>query len=389
MSEYSYNSDELIVAVVITALIAMMLFTVWYSYHLRLRPGKALPFAALVQAAGTLCLLVTELRVVSGTPLLLCLPRSPMIGLLAAAAFLGLMGFGVGLLAKVYRACVMEIATDAERLPGAKLLRAWLGPMNLVTAMGTVLGGYYALGWSPAATSIAALALLLAFPLLNSLGGKAVAGEPDASAEERRRVLALVETGKVSAEDGAELLAALSQSHASAVPDEQGGISGNRRLMLAGAAILLVGFFLPWLTVHWINSVTESHLPQGISQLLNVPFPPPVPVNLEVDVRGGDLSYGLGWFILLLGIGTAVLPLVWPTRPANRQAQRSLSLVALGAGSLLVLYVFSGYLTTKGLELKVGLILTLLGYAILWAGGTREYTRHPQHAALSSAAVAQ
>ena len=161
--ETHFLSDDYLIMLVVTAGLAALLFTVWYSYHLALRPGPALVMAALVQALTVIWLIVAQFRMLADTPLA-HQRYGPMMPLIAAVAFLGLMGFGVGLLAKVYRACVMNNATDAEREPGMKSLRVWLGPMNVLAGAGVVVGAYYSLGWSPLGTGMVVCGAAIGLP---------------------------------------------------------------------------------------------------------------------------------------------------------------------------------------------------------------------------------
>ena len=176
-------------------------------------------------------------------------------------------------------------------------------------------------------------------------------------------MLALVESGKITAEDGAELLSALGHSYAAGTArSDEGRISGNQRAMLLGAGLLLVGFFLPWLHVkldQQMRGIMENLLPQmaqavgqppsnqprivynsdGSARVVmpeqNPQFNMSVPVYSAKTVwqlRGGDLSNGLGWFIMLLGVGVAVLPLVWPTRPGQKKSPGPARRVTGGPG---------------------------------------------------------
>jgi threonine/homoserine efflux transporter RhtA len=90
-----------------------------------------------------------------------------------------------------------------------------------------------------------------------------------------------------------------------------------------------------------------------------------------ITVRGGDLNYGLGWWMLVLALATATLPFIWPTTRENRQTQRSVALIALAAGAILVLYVLVGSLSAAA----IGIMLVAVGYVLLWIGAVREYLR--------------
>ena len=208
-------------------------------------------------------------------------------------------------------------------------------------------------------------------------------------ADERRRVLALVEAGKISGEDGAELIGALGQSRV--VAREAGGgarLTGNMRVMVLGAALVVVGFCLPWFSVDVGARMQEAMgnlqqaLPPGVSLPPGysgaVPLPPGYSGSVQVprtvlEVRGGEIEHGLGWLILAMAGAVAVIPLVWPARGEQRDRQRAAMVVALLVGSVLVIYLVSnGYR-----EMNVGMVLVMAGYGVMWVGVVREYVRPP------------
>jgi hypothetical protein len=237
--------------------------------------------------------------------------------------------------------------------------------------------------------------LLLAYPLVNCAvmgNGASPKDEANESAEERRRVLALVEAGKITAEEGAELIGALGQSRHVAAVEEGASMTGNRRLMLLGALLVVVGFCLPWfgINVTEVMRTTMQGMQQTLPQIPNFPqmqpdqipslqpgqtttFSLPEQTNIQI-VRGGDLRDGMGWIILAVAISVAVLPLAWPTRTGNRRNQRMASLLGLGAGTILMMYLALG--ATEGMtSIEIGFVLAMVGYGVVWIGAIREYLR--------------
>jgi hypothetical protein len=79
-----------------------------------------------------------------------------------------------------------------------------------------------------------------------------------------------------------------------------------------------------------------------------------------VTICGGDVAHGIGWMILLLSVGTALLPLV--AAQLDPHTRRTGSMVALGLGTLLLGYV----LTNAPGSLNVGIMLTGAGYIAQW-----------------------
>ena len=293
---------------------------------------------------------------------------------------------GLGLLGKVYQAWIQGSATPAERELNAQGIRAWLGVGNLVMGTLFVATAYVARGWNPIGTIALVAGLLLAYPLMNIVmktGESPMNHETEEVADERRRVLAMVEAGKISGEDGAELIGALGQSHATASPAGL-SLSGNRRVMLLGAVLVVVGFCLPWFS---INLGQESRdMMDGMQQQMqtfggNVPQMPSMPTfQNTLEVHGGDIEHGLGWIILAMSAAVALLPLVWPTRRENRDQQRAATLIGTIIGTVLVMYLVAKLYRF----VDIGIIVVVAGYVVSWVGVAREYLL-PAHLAVVSA----
>src|SRR4029079_1979738 len=103
----------------------------------------------------------------------------------------------------------------------------------------------------------------------------------------------------------------------------------TRKLMLAGAALVLIGFFLPWFKIYLAAEAKKlaSAMQQqlfGMTGSSGMPMPnfnttmkingvdvtPQGGGSAGVVVTGGDVGHGLGWIILLLGLGAAATPYV-------------------------------------------------------------------------------
>jgi len=191
-----------------------------------------------------------------------------------------------------------------------------------------------------------------------------------------------VETGKVSGEDGAELIAALGQSRGTT--EESSRMSVGRRVMLVGGLLLLVGLCLTWF------KLGLNLGPSGVigNQVLHLQGWAPraqfgvkaVEIQgadywFQMTVRAGDLKAGMGWIIVGLGMSVAALPLIWAVDAKSRRIHRGISVAAMGAGSVLLLYVVSGVLSAGQGTIQAGLFLVMAGYAVLWAGVAREYLK--------------
>ena len=300
---------------------------------------------------------------------------------------------GLALLAKLYQAAVMNTITPHERTAGAAGLRAWLSIRNIVTVL-LFAAAAAVLDYNFFAALIFGAGVLLAYPLINTLmqsPATAATPPPQAPAEERQRVLALVEAGKISAEDGAELVAALAQSQAAGV-EAPAVINGPRRMMLLGAAVVFVGFLLPWFSVNIQQAMNESmssmqqSMPQmpGMPPGLSIPQVQPAGAIPSVTVHGGDLSYGLGWILLAAALVAAGLPFFWTPRAANALQQRNTIFAALIVGSIALLYLLSNGFGA-GVSIDVGFFMAMAGYAALWFGAIRNETaRHPTPQAVTA-----
>jgi hypothetical protein len=300
----------------------------------------------------------------------------------------------IALLIKLYRAAVLGKTTPEENAMGVAGVRAWLAPLNVISVVTVAVGAYLALDYDYVGVAIAGLCVLLAYPLVNTMMQQSSSSSTprestspqQASSEERQRILALVEAGKITAEDGAELLTALAQSQATA--SYAGTLSGPRKVMLAGAGITLVGFFLPWFTLNVVQAMNDAmnnvqqNMPQFAGgQQPNFNFVPPAgtggngilaPARTLLQLRGGDVQHGIGWIILAAGLCAACVPFFWtPVRNATQQ-MRNAVFASLGVGSVLVLYVLSGSFNAIT-SIEPGFVLAMAGYVVLWVGSVKEY----------------
>ena len=368
--DYRFDYAE----VAITAgLPGMFLFTLIYFGYLRIRGYHA--FLLSITAMGMAMGLLAATRGSVLRPM--TSSSNEIIG--STSGWLAMVMLGVGLLGKMYRVWILDKATEAEREPNGKGVRAWLSVGNLVMGMIFVMAAYVGRQWDPVGTAMAVVGLLLAYPATNCVlkgGEKPVEQEGEALAEERRRVLAMVEAGKISGEDGAELIGALGQSRV--VARDAGAsarLTGNMRVMMLGAALVVVGFCLPWFSVDLGARMQEQM--SVMQQAMPVPLPPgysvqvPTATRTVLEVRGGDVEHGLGWIILAMAGAVAVMPLVWVGRGEQRETLRAATIVGLLVGSVLVVYLVSFFYR----EMSVGMVLVLAGYGVMWLGVMREYVR--------------
>jgi hypothetical protein len=272
-------------------------------------------------------------------------------------------------LAKLYLTWIAGAVTDAEKAPGIEGVRAWLRGGNLLCAILISLCLWLGFGysfWSPVALALMAL---LAFPFLYMAmtpnPGKAPAPPADALSPERERVLKMLDDGKITAQESAELLNALGQS---AQPRAaQSAPAPHRKTALVGLALLVIGFFLPWFVIK-VGDV-QSAMNNLMSQMPMAQNMPNVsgmlPQGMTVSITGGDIGHGLGWCVLLLGIVAAALPFV-AANLDSRTCQKT-CLIALGAGAIILIYLLTENIRFAG----IGLLLVLAGYALEFIGALK------------------
>lgn len=280
------------------------------------------------------------------------------------------------LAAKLYHRWIGGQFTPEEKAPGADGVRAWLRGGNLIVAALIPLFAWLGYGASFPVILMVTLGSLLAYPLLN-FPLSAPVPEPETPKQadvspERERILKMVEEGKITAADSATLLASLGA--ASQANAQGAAMTPARKLVCAGAVLVVVGFFLPWFSFNAADEVKRG-VNQAAGQLGQM-FPdmhaPVTGGGLSFDFKtpsihrnGGDMPNGLGWIALVLAVGVAALPFLAATMA--RQTQRTLAFVALGAGAFAVIYL----LMQDARHAGIGMLFAIAGYAMEFAGTMR------------------
>lgn len=279
---------------------------------------------------------------------------------------------------RLYRKWIGGHLTDAEKLPGMDGVRAWLSPGNLICAVLIPVCAWQAFQVSLPSMFALTFGLLLAYPVfsLASAAPQPVpAGPTEDLSADREKVLQLLEAGKISADESAELLNALGQSVPQRpVPANEMDLSPARKIVLLGAALLVAGFFLPWFNINLGQMMNEASA--QVQQMMNGMMPgnamPQMNVPASnagtVQIHAGDLKNGLGWWILALGIGAAVLPFFATNLKA--QLQKKIILAALAVGGFLLVYLLSDALRF----MSIGIIFALAGYVLEFVGTLKERT---------------
>ena len=288
----------------------------------------------------------------------------------------------VAFVAKLYLKWLCGKATEKERAAGTAGVRVWLGGGNLIWCLLIALCAWHGFGYSFWAVLVLTVGAVVAYPLFNMLShpGTQPAPYKEDLSREREKVLNLLEAGKVTPEESAELLSALGESTASSKPRTV-PMTAGRKLLLGGAALVLVGFFLPW---YRVNPGQElNRLAGGLQRQMQdwtsrswgpnqaLPAPPALANAPRIQtgtysVSGANVADKLGWVVLLLAAAAAVLPYV--AAGLKSSAQHALTLVALGVGAVILVYL----LTQSIRHVSVGLLVALAGYLLQFVGALRE-----------------
>ena len=274
---------------------------------------------------------------------------------------------------------VGDKATNEEREPGLPGVRAWFSAANIVVGVLLVLTLSAGFDYPALLIAVVVCAALAAYPLLRMESPVSASVSPPAPvaddlSAEREKILAMLEAGKLTPDESAELLQALRET--SQPPARQVPLTGGQRLMLIGAALVGLGFFLPWLVIdpgkeasRMMNTM-QSSMKSSFNGSVNFPggmnFPGMEMKTSSISISGGDIPRGLGWAALLLALTAAFLPYVATTLDAT--TARTVRLLSLGLGSFILLYL----LTQNVRFVSLGLILAAGGYAVEIAGVLRE-----------------
>lgn len=142
---------------------------------------------------------------------------------------------------------------------------------------------------------------------------------------ERDRVLKMVEEDKINTEEGTELLDAIGRS--SALRGEE-KFSRVDMIMLMGVALVVLGFFLPWV-----------YLQRGLYQ-------------------SGPNVGAIGWAVLIIGIASVIPVFVTPKNFLYKISMLQMFLNLIGIALVVSLLV------QVGENLGVGLIFCLAGFIV-------------------------
>ncbi len=161
---------------------------------------------------------------------------------------------------------------------------------------------------------------------------------PIANDPERKRIVDLIESGKVTSEEGAELLDAMGKSSALRGQDQ---FSHADIVLLIGIAIVVLGFFTPW--------AKFGHSPAS---------------GMFRSVSGYQAGYhtgAAGWTMFIIAILSAVPVFVSPRNYLYKMSMLQLFLVIIG---LVMVISFLISAADQADRMHFGLIFCLLGFLL-------------------------
>jgi hypothetical protein len=270
-------------------------------------------------------------------------------------------------------------ATAAELLPGKPGVQAWFSAGNVTVALAIVVLAWMGFGISPVLSAVVLGAILASYPLLRTestnIPNPTMSRPTDTHAPEREKILAMLEAGKLTPDESAELLQALGDGARS--PVQQVPLTSGQRYMLIGAALVVLGFFLPWFSynpgkeldrmMNQLEASVNQSMPEFVHGNTSGISIPNLGVRTDtVTMSGGDIGRGLGWAALLLAVVAAVLPYIGGSLDAG--TIRIIRFLCLGIGGLIILYLVTQNFRIVG----IGLVMALGGYALEIAGVLRE-----------------
>ena len=294
-------------------------------------------------------------------------PAWAVVAMIAAGA--GVV-FGAAFALRLWGKWIGGKGTAEELQPGRLGVQAWFCTSNVVVGLALVICAWAGYDISPLLTVVAIGAALAAYPLLRmESSAPAITAVPDHSSGEREKIVSMLEAGKITAEECADLLQALGET--TRQPSRQAPLTSSQRLLLIGAALVALGFFLPWIVINPGYEAGRMMSQFGMKMGLEMPgggvsFPNPQIQTPTVSYSGGDIQRGLGWAALALALAAALIPYVATTLDAA--TARTVRLLCLGVGGIIVLYLLTQNIRFVG----IGLIIAVSGYAVEIAGALRE-----------------
>jgi len=227
----------------------------------------------------------------------------------------------------------------------------WLTAICIAILVGLIFCMLAAEYWSGAAKTWGKIGPALLLPaavcavilFIQFFGWLASGEDSTVNAAEREKILRMVENAKISAEEGSELLDAMGRSSALRGQEK---FSRLDFVTLIGAALVILGFFLPWVYIHMRSPVVYTWVYQA-----------------------GYQVGALGWTIFIIGILSAVPVFVTPKDFLYKISMLQIFLILIG----LVLVI--SVLVRAGHNLGAGLIICVAGFVIELCASAAKFKR--------------
>ena len=279
--------------------------------------------------------------------------------------------FLVPFIVRLFQKWIGGKRTEQEQASGAAGFRAWILSGNLVCCVFIPLFAWLGFGYSFWGLLALTMGLVLAYPVSIMIISGDESPRYDDISDEREKVLSLLEQGKITPEESSALLNALGETMRATSSSRP--LTPEKKLLLAGALLVVIGFALPWFNVNMnremsrligqMGDVQRTAPTLDWSAAKNVRLAVENKFNIpSISFSGAHVESGLGWLTLILAIGAAGIPFLDFGLKAKGQWQTSM--IMIGIGVIVLLFV----LTRSFRFARVGIFIVLFGYFLEMAG---------------------
>ncbi len=384
MNAIPQNDPALMLLLICVCIVASLAAMALYPGYIGITRRNSLFVWSAALLCATCACIVRGLGLKAGVQSAGGMPLEKDIFPAAACAFLFVL-LTVPFAAKLYLRLVAGQPAPRNKAPHSQELPPGIIGDSFAAALIAVTG-WLAYDSPFLATLGICMLLMLLYPLLNHPQEAPRTVDNADLAASRDRILQMLADGKITADDSIGLLTALGTS---ALRQASPPLTHGRKLVLFGAALVLLGFFLPWFSFNLqkelegaearagiklpafsaiapqfrsqVQSFQKSQSNTGDSQedfmMINSP---------NTNIVGGDIVHGLGWLVLALAMGAAALPYL--ARHLDRHTQRTLTFLALGIGAVVLTYLLSQFLRAAA----IGIVFAVCGYVCAFIGEVKD-----------------
>ncbi len=162
---------------------------------------------------------------------------------------------------------------------------------------------------------------------------------------ERKRIMEMIEAGKISTDEGKELLNALGNSTALRGQEK---FSRADAAMLIGVALVILGFFLPWVYIRLSEVFGQVRMPDL----------PGLTGQKGTAYQAGYQAGALGWAVFIIAIVSAVPVFVTPKNFLYKILMLQMFLLIIGIALVMSVLIRAGG------NLGEGLVACLAGFLV-------------------------